>query len=361
MAINVTLGTPDYRYNGEIAVPVTFAEAVISPSKTIFPISHVSGSPLTDIDYTLVGQNTAFHLIFEVPPDRKGSFRIAGSGSVLKGSAQSGSSSHDNVMVTPVTVPYDTTVPKIVDFEVPSQYVPGKPFHVLVAWNTRATGWHQNNTLTGDAQNPNEPPSVWINEGAELGTPTPYKWTDTDTPPDIHGEAPFISVVTHNVIAMSVAVDAVLPLNIDAFNGAGPIEITNSAAGAGAYAVRGVDENGAMQTETLTFGASDTTMTTTNNFRSAGLEIEVVTAFATDTTADIEVDTIAFTEDHWALLDAPPGGTPTPDTNGFDRDGNWHGAEGQYFLIFWNAVDAGAVGNVILTLRPDGPMRGPVR
>ena len=141
----------------------------------------------------------------------------------------------------------------------------------------------------------------------------------------------------------------------------GPIEITNSAAGAGAYAVRGTDENGDEQTETLTFGASDTTMTTTNNFRSAGLEIEVVTAFAVGTTANIEVDTIDFAEDHWERLDAPPAGDPTPGINNFDDEGNWHGVEGQYFLVFWSKVDANATGVHNFELRTDGPLRGPVR
>ena len=254
----------------------------------------MSGSPLTDIDYNLVGQNTAFQLIFEIPPNRKGSFRVSGNGSVLKGSAQSGSDPHDDVMVTPVTVVYDTTVPEIVDFEVSGEYTSGKPHTIIVEFNTRCTGWHVNNTLD----------EVWIQEGADLGTPTPYKWTDTDTPPDIHGDTPFISVITQRDLATEVAVDAVLPLNLAAFNGVGPIEVTNSVAGAGVYEVRGVDENGDEQTERLTFGASDDTMTTTHNFRSAGLEIEVVTAFADDTTADIEVNTIAFAEDHWELLAA---------------------------------------------------------
>ena len=204
MPINATLGTPDYRYNGVIAVPVTFAAAVVAPSKTIFPLSQVSGAPLTDVSYTLVGQNTAYHLIIEIPPNRKGSFRISGNnGSVLKGSVQSGSDPHDDVMVASMTIAYDTTIPEIVDFEVPSQYTPGKPHIVRVKFNTRATGWHLNNTLT----------EIWIQEGAHLGTPTPYKWTDT-MPPDIHGDMPFISVITQRDLATEVAVDAVMPLNL---------------------------------------------------------------------------------------------------------------------------------------------------
>ena len=87
-------------------------------------------------------------------------------------------------------------------------------------------------------------------------------------------------------------------------------------------------KTGTHRTETLTFSASDTTMMTTNNFRSDGLAIEVMTVFADDTTADIEVNTIAFAEDHWEILEAPPAGDPTPNMNGFDRDGRWHGKRG---------------------------------
>ena len=370
--VSMTLGEPRYEENGVIIVPITFVEAVIAPSKTIFDVKRVkeeedSDGPadpsLDGIAYAIFRKgesDTDFDLVLTVPPDHPSRrLRIETVGDVLKAST----GVWDNVIATPITVPYLPIVPKPEDFEFKGDYRHGKPYMVRVKFNTRVTGWHQNNTLTR-AEREDEAPSVWINEGAELGMmPTPYKWNSMTplTDADFHGDEPLISVVTQgNSLAMNVAVDAVHILNIDEFFGVGPIEITNSAAGAGAYTVRGVDENGGEQTETLTFGASDDTMTTTNNFRSAGLEIEVVTAFAAATTASIEVDTVDFAEGNWERLNPPPPGDPTPGMNNFDNEGNWHGEEAQFFLIFWNAVDPGAVGNVNLIFRPDGPIRGPV-
>ena len=110
MPINATFGTVEYKENGVIAVPVTFAENVFAPSKTVFPITQVSGNALTDVEYTLVGQNTAFQLIFEMPLNRKGEFRISGNGSVLKASG-----TWDTVTATALDVPYSTIVPELVD------------------------------------------------------------------------------------------------------------------------------------------------------------------------------------------------------------------------------------------------------
>lgn len=163
MAVNATFGTVVYRDGGEIAVPVTFAAQVIAPSKTIFGISHVSGDPLQGIDYRLIGKDTAYCLVFEVPPDRSGRFRIAADGDVLLPTG-----SWTNVTATPKTVNYGTLVPRIVDFDVPSDYTPGKNFDVRLAYNVRVTGLSDNNVQ-----------QVFILEGAAnmMGTPTPYRWT----------------------------------------------------------------------------------------------------------------------------------------------------------------------------------------
>lgn len=162
--INATLGTVEYREGGVIAVPVTFPENVIAPSKSIFEITYISGDALTDIEYRLVGQNTAFTLIVEMPLDRMGSFQIAANGDVFKVA----SGSWENVVVTSITVNYNTIVPKILDYDIPANYTPGENFDVKVALNTIVTGIHSNNIQ-----------DVFILEGANLGTPDPYKWTGT--------------------------------------------------------------------------------------------------------------------------------------------------------------------------------------
>ena len=177
MAITATFDTEQYRENGVIAVPVTFLENVIAPSKSIFEITHVSGDALTDIEYRLVGQNTAFELIVEMPPDRKGSFQVAANGDVLKVS----SGVWENLSIaTPKTVNYNTTVPHIVDYDIPADYTTGQKFDVRIAFNVSVTGLHLNNVQ-----------DVFVLEGAAnlMGTPTPYKWNGSAAP-DLQAAVP---------------------------------------------------------------------------------------------------------------------------------------------------------------------------
>lgn len=238
---NATFGTVEYRENGVIAIPITFASAVIAPSKSVFEITYVSGDNLTGVNYRLVGQNTDFELVFEIPPDRSGRFQVAPNGDVFKVS----SGTWDNVVVSPKTVNYNTITPRIVDYDIPANYSLGAPVDVRVAFNVSVTGWHANNTLT----------EIFIEEGVRLGTPLPYKWTGT-SPPDIHAPMP------------------------------------------------------------------------------------------TD-----------LTDTDWTLLATPPAGNPTPNQNGFDAEGQWHGEEGQYFLIRF--PDPQNTGILNLTLR-ENALRGPI-
>ena len=239
--VTATLGTVEYRDGGVIAVPVAFGENVIAPSKSIFEIKHVSGDALTAIAYRLIGSGTAFALIFEIPPDRKGSFEIGAKGDVFKVA----SSVWDNVKATPKTISYNTIVPRLVDYDIPANFSLGAPVDVRVAFNVRVTGWHVDNTLT----------EIFIEEGVLLGSALPYKWTGT-SPPDIHAPMP----------------------------------------------------------------------------------------------ADL-------TGTDWTLLATPPPGKPTPNQNGFDADDQWHGEEGQYFLIRF--PDPQATGILNLTLR-ENAIRGPI-
>ena len=170
MAVNATFGTVGYRENGGIAVPISFAEAVIAPSKSICEITYVSGDDLTGVDYRLIGEGTDHELVFEVPPDRVGSFSIDVTGNVFKVAARI----YDNVTITPITVNYDTRVPRIVNYDIPASYTPGEPFDVRIAYSARVTGLSDNNVH-----------QVFILEGAAnmMGTPTPHKWIG-DSPPD---------------------------------------------------------------------------------------------------------------------------------------------------------------------------------
>ena len=233
--VTASWGTVDYRDGGEIVIPITFGEDITLLHKSDFTFEKVvpMGADADDVDdvWTVIDKywlsqevddgNLAdprtFNLHIKMRPDKKGTFRVDLTGYVYK----TASTIRDDVQIAPLLVPYGYIVPEIVDFEVQGEYTPGKPHMIRVAFNVPTTGWHQNNTVSR-AETEDAAPSVWIDEGANLGAePTPYKWTGDD-PPDIHGEEPLISVITHNDIAMNVAVDAVQMLNIGEFNGAGP-------------------------------------------------------------------------------------------------------------------------------------------
>ena len=66
-----------------------------------------------------------------------------------------------------------------------------------------------------------------------------------------------------------------------------------------------------------------------------------------------------LTSTDWQQLKSPPAGTPTPGSNNFDADGQWHGESGRYFLVRWT-VSKGTTGVFNMTLR-ENSIRGPVQ
>lgn len=174
--VNVTFGTVEYRENGVIAVPLTFGSNIIVPSKTICQFSNPTSDPGDGIagieDFYLVGENTAYELVVQIGEEKQGRFVLGFAGSVLKAS----SGVWDHIVATAtLTVSYNTTQPDLIDYEIPGDYNFGEKFYVLVEFKTVVTGWHLNNTIT----------QIFIEEGAHIGTPTPYKWIGAN-PPDIH-------------------------------------------------------------------------------------------------------------------------------------------------------------------------------
>lgn len=220
-----------YEADGVIRVSIVFAENVIIPARSICEITWVSGDALAGITSSLIGKNKAYTLLLAVPPDRKGSFAIDITGDVFKVATHV----WDNVIITPKTVHYDTTVPHLVNYDIPATYTFGEFFDVRLAFNVPVTGLHANSVQ-----------DVFILEGATLSTPTPYKWTGTAAP----------------------------------------------------------------------------------NF------------------ADAVPDALTTTD--WTQLRTPPGGYP----------GDWHGEEGQFFLIRFPRVGETTQGNFNMTLR-EGILRGP--
>lgn len=163
--VTATFKNIEYRENGVISVPVTFSENVSAPSKTIFGIKHVSGDTLQGIDYRLVGKNTAYTLVFEVPPDRSGRFQITANGEVL-----SATGSWDNVVASALDVNYDTSIPRLKDYDIPEDYTAGEIFDVILQFDTDATVSPE---PTGGTFLDH-----FIFEGADLGTPNLYRKTD---------------------------------------------------------------------------------------------------------------------------------------------------------------------------------------
>ena len=95
----------------KVTVPLTFIESVIASDNSIFHVEHVSGDDISDIEYYLNGSGTTFELLFVIPLNRKGAFRVFANGDVYKIS----SGIWDNIAIAPKTVDYDTTVIKIID------------------------------------------------------------------------------------------------------------------------------------------------------------------------------------------------------------------------------------------------------
>ena len=175
--VNASFGTVEYRNNGAIAVPITFAEAVISPSKTICEISHVSGDNLTGVNYRLLGENTDYELVFDIPPDRTGSFRIDTTGDVFKVITHV----WDNVIITPVTINYDTRVPFIENFDIPSEFSAGEVFDVVLQFSVPVT-------FVSPQEKFGSPDATFLDhfifEGADLGLPNIYV-SSSDTFPTL--------------------------------------------------------------------------------------------------------------------------------------------------------------------------------
>ena len=169
-SITATFGTAEYREGGVIAIPLNFAEDVIVPSKSICRITRVSGSDLAGVNYRIIGKGRAFEVVVEVPPDRKGSFAVAMTGTVLNPSTHE----WDTITVTASTVPYDTRIPRIVDYDIPADYTVGEKFDVILQIEPEST--------LSPAPAGGTFLDHFIFEGADLGTPNIYRKTDNTYP-----------------------------------------------------------------------------------------------------------------------------------------------------------------------------------
>lgn len=176
---NATINDAEYREGGVIAVPLIFAETVIIPSKTVFAVTHVSGDALTGIRYVLLGEGTAYELVFTVPPDRRGSFKISAAGDVLLATGI-----YENVVATAKTVAYDTSVPRLKNYDIPEDYTPGEIFDVILQFDIKCT---LNNPQEHFGDEDARYTDFFIFEGAVLNTDPPnfYRKTDDTYPSEL--------------------------------------------------------------------------------------------------------------------------------------------------------------------------------
>lgn len=182
MAITVTFGTVEYKEGGIVEIPVTFSESVIAPSKTVFSIIRVSGDDLDGVEYQLFKLGAEYRVAVSLPPNRKGSFKITTRGSVLKAD-----NSWDTLTEVELTVNYDTSVPKLKNYDIPADYTAGGIFDVLLEYDVDCTLADPTEEYGADATYLD----FFIFEGANLGVPNFYRKTDNMFPtPPLPAELP---------------------------------------------------------------------------------------------------------------------------------------------------------------------------
>ena len=144
-SVSATFGTIRYSEGGVVKVPVTFDDNVIVRSETAFLVTLVSGDALPGIDYWLVGGyrlddddvewNDEFELIFEIPPDRKGIFKVSGDGYVIRKST----GSWVDFSVDPILIGYRHIVPQIENLTIPVEIAPDV-FQSVISFDEVALG-----------------------------------------------------------------------------------------------------------------------------------------------------------------------------------------------------------------------------
>ena len=159
-----TFGTAVYPgEEGIIAIPVTFAEAILSPDESIINLSHISGDELDGTEMRLAGEDANYEIIVQPPLDREGSFSVGISGRVFIIATEM----WDSVTVAPLTVPYNNIIPDVKDNYIP-EYEPQERLDAKFAFIIPVQGIHANNAQ--DVIKTSQP----------IGTGTPYKWTGTE-------------------------------------------------------------------------------------------------------------------------------------------------------------------------------------
>ena len=114
--VSATFGDLVYSRNGEIRLPVNFAEAILYFHKTDARIDQIFGDAVYDMEFSLIKkEGFGFEFVFLPMPDRQGLFKVALTGYVFR----TATSIRDDVKITPKLVPYDTHEVYVVNANIP--------------------------------------------------------------------------------------------------------------------------------------------------------------------------------------------------------------------------------------------------
>ena len=171
MPVTATFDENNITYETDfIEVPVTASEAVLSLHATDFTLKKVNGDAVYDFETALIrttATGTGYKLRIFVPKALRGVFSLSLDSNIIRRS----NGADDNIRTAaPIAIAYDTRIPSIADVAMPGQVAPGL-WDVYLDFGMDITGLA---------------PTDFETAGAALPTPTIYRWTGTDTDPDIH-------------------------------------------------------------------------------------------------------------------------------------------------------------------------------
>lgn len=160
--IRIGFGAVEYRESGVVVLPVNISETVVVPSKTVFSVTHISGDLLTGVEYYVVGEDTAYELVFLIPPDRIGTFEVRSVGDFLKPDG-----TYESIALTPKLIPYNSYVPYVINDNFAEALTTGI-WDTFMEVNTPAVGVGIDD---------------FILEGPNVGTPVLYRARSIDREP----------------------------------------------------------------------------------------------------------------------------------------------------------------------------------
>ncbi|MCY3744531.1 MAG: hypothetical protein OXH00_26235 [Candidatus Poribacteria bacterium] len=355
MAINATITAPSGTQPGNFTVNITLEVSVTDLTAATLTVTPVSGNGITGVMFEVLpddDMNSATHnVMFQLPEDVKGSLQVAITGMVTR----EGSSTPEAVVSTPVTVAYDN----ITTISVAFGTVDYRDSGVVVL-------------------------PVTFGENVIAPSKTIFQFSD----PSSNAGDGILGIAAYYLVGEDAAYALVVHIAEEKQG-----RFVVSADGYALKASSGVWDNVVVATpKTVSYGTIvprivdyeipanydlgtpvdvlvafnvlvtgwHVNNTLTEIFIEEGVRLGTALPYKWTGTSPPDIHAAMpadLTGTDWTLLATPPAGDPTPNQNGFDTDGQWHGEEGQYFLIRF--PDPQNTGILNLTLR-ENAVRGPI-